>query len=102
MHVIARSSDMSGFIRDFKTFTSKEIKKNIMETEPQILRSLNCLRRARSITSGKIRTCRGKSGKSGTLPVLFPRANRGKRDYEPGRSQSIVVEDGRLASRYIL
>lgn len=37
MHLIARSSDMIGFIRDFKTFTSKEIKKNIRETEPQIL-----------------------------------------------------------------
>mgnify|MGYP001561862086 FL=1 len=28
---------MIGFIRDFKTFTSKEIKKNIREAEPQIL-----------------------------------------------------------------
>ena len=29
---------MIGFIRDFKTYTSKEIKKNIRETEPQILK----------------------------------------------------------------
>ena len=38
MYLIAQSSDVIGFIRDFKTFTSKEIKKNIMETEPQILK----------------------------------------------------------------
>lgn len=38
MHLIAQSSDMAGFIRDFKTFTSKAIKKNIQETEPQILK----------------------------------------------------------------
>lgn len=38
MHLIVRSSEMIGFIRDFKTFTSKEIKKNITNTEPQILK----------------------------------------------------------------
>ena len=38
MHLIAGSREMIGFIRDFKTFTSKEIKKNIRETEPQILK----------------------------------------------------------------
>ncbi|MCG6538066.1 MAG: transposase [Syntrophales bacterium LBB04] len=38
IHLIARSGDMSGFIRDFKAFTSKEIKKNLRETEPQILK----------------------------------------------------------------
>ncbi len=37
IHLIAQSSDLIGFMRDFKTFTSKEIKKNIMETEPNIL-----------------------------------------------------------------
>ena len=29
---------MIGFVRDFKTFTSKELKKNILETEPNILK----------------------------------------------------------------
>jgi len=29
---------MIGFIRDFKTYTSKEIKRNILEIEPQILK----------------------------------------------------------------
>jgi REP element-mobilizing transposase RayT len=38
VHLIAQSADMIGFIRDFKTFTSKEIRKNIAETEPQILK----------------------------------------------------------------
>ena len=38
IHLIVRSGDMICFIRDFKTFTSKEIKKNIMETEPLILK----------------------------------------------------------------
>ena len=28
---------MIGFVRDFKTFTSKELKKNILTTEPNIL-----------------------------------------------------------------
>ena len=38
MHLIASSKDMVGFIRDYKTFTAKEIKKNIGETEPHILK----------------------------------------------------------------
>jgi len=38
IHLIVRSGDMISFIRDFKTFTSKEIKKNIMDTEPNILK----------------------------------------------------------------
>jgi len=29
---------MIGFVRDFKTFTSKELKKNILATEPNILK----------------------------------------------------------------
>ena len=37
-HLIAKSEDMIGFVRDFKTFTSKELKKNIVETEPNILK----------------------------------------------------------------
>ena len=38
IHLIASSGDMGGFIRDFKTFTSKEIRKNIQATEPQSLK----------------------------------------------------------------
>jgi len=38
LHLIVKSGDMGGFIRDFKTFTSKQIKKNIAETEPHILK----------------------------------------------------------------
>lgn len=38
IHLIAKSEDMIGFVRDFKTFTSKEIKKNIVATEPNILK----------------------------------------------------------------
>jgi putative transposase len=37
IHLIIRSDDMIGFIRDFKTFTPKELKKNVIETEPNIL-----------------------------------------------------------------
>ena len=38
IHLIAKSEDMIGFVRDFKTFTSKELKKNILATEPNILK----------------------------------------------------------------
>ncbi len=38
IHLIAKSDDMIGFVRDFKTFTSKELKKNILTTEPNILK----------------------------------------------------------------
>jgi putative transposase len=38
IHLIAKSHDMIGFVRDFKTFTSKELKKNIIATEPNILK----------------------------------------------------------------
>jgi REP element-mobilizing transposase RayT len=37
IHLIAQSPDIIGFIRDFKKFTSKEIKKNILATEPKVL-----------------------------------------------------------------
>ena len=37
IHLIAKSNDMIGFVRDFKTFTSKELKENILSTEPNIL-----------------------------------------------------------------
>ena len=37
IHLIVQSDDVASFIRDFKKFTSKEIKKNIMENEPNIL-----------------------------------------------------------------
>ena len=38
IHLIVQAPDVSGFIRDFKTYTSKEIKKNIILTEPNILK----------------------------------------------------------------
>jgi REP element-mobilizing transposase RayT len=38
LHLIASSSDMIAFVRDFKKFTSKEIQKNIIATEPSILK----------------------------------------------------------------
>ncbi len=36
VHLIVESPDVSGFIRDFKQFTAKQIKKNIQEHEPTI------------------------------------------------------------------
>ena len=38
IHLIVKSEDMIGLVRDFKTFTSKELKKNILATEPNILK----------------------------------------------------------------
>lgn len=38
LHLIASSPDMIGFVRDFKKFTSKEIQKNIIATEPTVLK----------------------------------------------------------------
>lgn len=37
IHLIFSSPDASGFIRDFKKFTSKELKKNILENEAHVL-----------------------------------------------------------------
>ncbi len=37
IHLIASASDMIAFVRDFKKFTSKEIQKNIIATEPNVL-----------------------------------------------------------------
>lgn len=37
IHLIATSSDMAGFLRDFKRFTSVKLKENIESTEPRIL-----------------------------------------------------------------
>jgi len=37
IHLIVYYNDIIGFIRDFKTFTSKKIKKNILATEPNVL-----------------------------------------------------------------
>jgi hypothetical protein len=34
MHLIVESKDVAGFIRDFKSFTSKALKRNIQATEP--------------------------------------------------------------------
>ncbi|MCK4359939.1 MAG: transposase [Candidatus Cloacimonetes bacterium] len=38
IHLIVKNNDVSGFVRDFKRFTSKELKKNILDTEPKILK----------------------------------------------------------------
>ena len=38
IHLIVQSPDVIGFIRDFKTYSSKELKKNILLTEPNILK----------------------------------------------------------------
>jgi putative transposase len=38
IHLIVSSSDVAGFVCDFKKFTSKEIKRNIERTEPRILK----------------------------------------------------------------
>ena len=38
IHLIVKAPDIIGFIRDFKTYTSKELKKNILITEPNILK----------------------------------------------------------------
>ncbi len=37
IHLIASAPDMIAFVRDFKKFTSKEIQKNIIATEPNVL-----------------------------------------------------------------
>lgn len=37
IHMIASAPDMIGFVRDFKKFTSSEIQKNIIATEPNVL-----------------------------------------------------------------
>jgi putative transposase len=38
IHLIISSPDISGLIRDFKKFTSKKIRKNIENTEPNVLK----------------------------------------------------------------
>lgn len=38
IHLIVSSVDVSGFVRDFKKFTSKKIKQNIEVSEPNILK----------------------------------------------------------------
>ena len=38
IHLIVQSKDMVGFIREFKTYTSKALKDNIAATEPHVLR----------------------------------------------------------------
>ena len=38
IHLVASSTDVIGFVRDFKKFTSKELLKNIRETEPPVLK----------------------------------------------------------------
>lgn len=38
IHLLYSSTDASGLIRDFKKFTSKELKKNIHDTEPNLFK----------------------------------------------------------------
>jgi len=37
IHLIVQSNDVSGFVRDFKRFTSGELRKNLQKTEPNVL-----------------------------------------------------------------
>ncbi|MEA3322866.1 MAG: transposase [Patescibacteria group bacterium] len=37
IHLIVQSADVSGFVRDFKRFTSSELHKNLQKTEPSVL-----------------------------------------------------------------
>ena len=37
IHLIVQSEDTFGFVRDFKTFTLKELKKSITDIEPKLL-----------------------------------------------------------------
>ncbi len=37
-HLIIQCKDASGFVRDFKKYTSKKLKNNILKTEPGILK----------------------------------------------------------------
>ncbi|MBU6339217.1 MAG: hypothetical protein KGQ36_04500 [Rickettsiales bacterium] len=37
LHLIVRSPDIAGFIRDFKTYTSKRLIENIRKYEPNVL-----------------------------------------------------------------
>jgi len=38
IHLIIQSEDVSGLVRDFKKYTSKKLKDNILKTEPDILK----------------------------------------------------------------
>ncbi len=38
LHLIVRSQNVSGFLRDFKTHTSKQLKNNLSEHEPEVLK----------------------------------------------------------------
>jgi putative transposase len=38
VHLLASSSDLAGFARDFKKFTSKRLQDNIIATEPNVLK----------------------------------------------------------------
>lgn len=37
LHMIIKSPDIAGFLRDFKQFTSHKLKENIAKTEPKVL-----------------------------------------------------------------
>jgi REP element-mobilizing transposase RayT len=38
LHLLVRAPDLIGIVRNFKSFTSKEFKKNIIVTEPNVLK----------------------------------------------------------------
>jgi len=38
IHMIIQSDDVSGFLRDFKKHTSRKLKENLKETEPEVLK----------------------------------------------------------------
>lgn len=38
IHLIVSSPDVAGFVRDFKRFTSRELHKDISQTEPNLLK----------------------------------------------------------------
>ena len=38
LHLIVTSPDIAGFLRDFKRFTSKQLKENLAVTEPSVLK----------------------------------------------------------------
>ncbi len=42
IHMIIRAPDVSGFIRDFKSYTGKKLLKNIRETDPELLKHFLC------------------------------------------------------------
>ncbi len=38
IHLIVQNNDVAGFVRDFKHYTANELRKNLLATEPEILK----------------------------------------------------------------